>query len=129
MHDAGEAMIVSVAESSLSMTLHACMQVRACLAQQVAPAAAPPEVAQSLATEETKVRASQLQSCPILYQIPSEPCQVYPCSTLGAKGRPIHTTVACRLQVGILMSWHSNVLQQGCLMTPKTARGYTLAAP
>ena len=34
------------------------VQVRACLAQQVAPAAAPPEVAQSLATEETKVRAS-----------------------------------------------------------------------
>ncbi|CAL5218414.1 g90 [Coccomyxa viridis] len=33
-------------------------QVRACLAQQVAPAAAPPEVAQSLATEETKAAAA-----------------------------------------------------------------------
>ena len=34
----------------------ACLQVRACLAQQVAPKAPAPEVSQSLATEETKVR-------------------------------------------------------------------------
>ena len=112
------------------MTLHACMHAGAGMPSAAGGTSSSASRGGSVTGHRgDKGEGLSIAKLSKLYQIPSEPCQVYPCSTLGAKGRPIHTTVACRLQVGILMSWHSNVLQQGCLMTPKTARGYTLAAP